>query len=561
MNDSLILPPALALIGAGVLVAFLRGWSRTAVLLAAPVLSLVLVWLVPHGARAVLPWLDMELVIVSGTRLGRLFGTVFSVMAFLGGLFALNQRRTLELSAAYIYAGSAIGVTFSGDLITLFVFWEVMAIASTLVIWSNGAPARRAGMRYGLMHLLGGAILMAGIAGHVAATGSTAFGPMGLSSTAEWLILTGFLINAAAWPVAAWMPDAYPQSSWSGMVFLAAYTTKTAVFVLIVGFAGAEVLIWVGMVMVFYGIIYAILENDMRRILAYSSANQVGFMIVGVGLGTQMALNGAAALAVAHVLFKSLLVMAAGSVLLMTGKSKCSELGGLFRTMPLTTICGIIGALAISAFPLTSGFVSKSMITEAAADLHAGWIWFLLTAASAGVFLHAGIKFPWFVFFQKDSGLRPADPPASMRAAMVLGAGLCIGLGVFPGAFYRLLPYDTAYVPYTPAHVVTQLELLLFSGLAFFLMLSWLKRTPTITLDTDWLWRRPGARLLRVVVRGAEAAARQLRAAGVPWTMAVQQRLKRNLGKSGLLGRGRPTGTMAFWTVLMLAAFLMLGTL
>lgn len=561
MSASVILPPALALIGAGALVPFLQGRGRAALLLGAPFLSLLLVWMVPLGGRAVLPYLDMELVIASGTPLGRLFGTVFSVMAFLGGLFALNQRRALELSAAYIYAGSAIGVTFSGDLLTLFVFWEAMAIASTLVIWSNGKPARRAGMRYALMHLLGGAILMAGIAGHVAATGSTAFGAMGLSSWAERLILIGFLVNAAAWPVSAWMPDAYPQSSWSGMVFLSAYTTKTAVFVLIMGFPGAEVLIWVGMVMVFYGIIYAILENDMRRILAYSSANQVGFMIVGVGLGTPLALNGAAGLAVAHVLFKSLLVMAAGSVLLMTGKSRCSELGGLFRTMPLTTACGIVGALAISAFPLTSGFVTKSMITDSAADLHAAPIWLLLTAASAGVFLHAGIKFPWFVFFQKDSGLRPADPPRSMRAAMVLGAGLCIGIGVFPAAFYRLLPFEAAYAPYTAAHVVTQLELLLFSGLAFFLMLGWLKRTPTITLDADWLWRRPGAWLGRAMVRGAAGAGRLVRGAGGAGAVAVQQRLRRNLGKSGLLGRGRPTGTMAFWTVLMLAAFLMLGTL
>lgn len=561
MSASVILPPAVALIGAGVLVPLVHGRLRAALLLAAPFLSLGLVWMVPLGGRAVLPYLDMELVIASGTRLGRLFATVFSVMAFLGGLFALNQRRALELAAAYIYAGAAIGVTFSGDLISLFVFWEVMAIASTLVIWSNGAAARRAGMRYGLMHLLGGAILMAGIAGHVAATGSTTFGAMSLAAPASWLILIGFLINAAAWPLSAWMPDAYPQSSWSGMVFLSAYTTKTAVFVLITGFAGAEVLIWVGMVMVFYGIIYAILENDMRRILAYSSANQVGFMIVGVGLGTPLALNGAAGLAVAHVLFKSLLVMAAGSVLLMTNRSKCSELGGLFRTMPLTTACGIVGALAISAFPLTSGFVTKSMITDSAAAQHAGWIWLLLTAASAGVFLHAGIKFPWFVFFQKDSGLRPADPPANMRAAMVLGAGLCIAIGVFPAAFYRLLPHEIAYAPYTAAHVVTQLELLLFSGLAFFLMLGWLKRTPTITLDADWLWRRPGAWLLRATVRGAAGAGRLLRGAGGAAAMALQDRLRRNLGKSGLLGRGRPTGTMAFWTVLMLAAFLMLGTL
>ena len=227
--------------------------------------------------------------------------------------------------------------------------------------------------------------------------------------------------------------------------------------------------------MVFYGIVYAILENDMRRILAYSIVNQVGFMVTGIGIGTEMALNGAAAHAFAHIIYKALLLMSAGSVLYMTGKRKCTDLGGLFRTMPITTACGIVGALSISAFPLTSGFVSKSMISEAAGIAHLEVVWYLLAAASAGVFLHAGMKFPWFVFFQKDSGLRPPDPPWNMRAAMLLFAALCIGLGVAPGPLYAMLPFKVDFVPYTGSHVVFQLQLLLFSGLAFFLMLGWLQ--------------------------------------------------------------------------------------
>ena len=271
---------------------------------------------------------------------------------------------------------------------------------------------------------------------------------------------------------------------------------------LIRGFPGTELLIWVGLFMVFYGIVYALLENDMRRILAYSIVNQVGFMIAGIGIGTEMALNGAAAHAFTHIIYKALLLMSAGSVLLMTNRRKCSELGGLFHTMPLTTVCGTIGALAISSFPLTSGFVSKSMVSQAAADGHLLTVWLLLTAASAGVFLHAGIKFPWFVFFQKDSGLRPAEPPASMRWAMLVFAFLCIALGVWVEPLYALLPYAVKYEPYTWAHVLTQLQLLLFSGLAFFVMLPYLKRTLTITLDTDWLWRR----LLPAVVARTEGA-------------------------------------------------------
>jgi multicomponent Na+:H+ antiporter subunit D len=288
------------------------------------------------------------------------------------------------------------------------------------------------------------------------------------------------------------LADAYPEASFSGTVFLSAFTTKTAVYVLLRGFPGTELLVYIGLFMVFYGIIYALLENDMRRILAYSIINQVGFMVVGIGIGTEMALNGAAAHAFTHIIYKALLLMSAGSVLYMTGKRKCTDLGGLIQSMPVTAVCGITGALAISSFPLTSGFVSKSMVTQASVDEHLLWVWLLLQAASAGVFLHAGIKFPWFVFFQKDSGLRPDDPPVNMQIGMILFAVICILLGVFPNLLYSMLPYEVNYVPYTAAHTLTQLQLLLFAGLAFFVMLPLMKRTLTISLDFDWFYRRFG---------------------------------------------------------------------
>ncbi|MDA0224687.1 MAG: Na(+)/H(+) antiporter subunit D, partial [Proteobacteria bacterium] len=407
-----LLHPGLVIIVAGLALALLRGRARAALALVAPLAALWLVLLMPEGVSWGGQWLGLDVAPLAMDRLSRVFATVFCIMVFGGALFALGQPSRLELPAAFVYAGSAVGAALAGDLITLFVFWELMAIASTLVLWSAGTTgAWQASRRYLGVHLLGGVLLLAGIAGHVAATGSTAFVRFDLSSTAQWLILAGFLINAGAPPLSAWLPDAYPEASWSGTVFLSAFTTKTAVYVLLRGFPGTEVLIWVGLFMVFYGIVYALLENDMRRILAYSIINQVGFMIVGIGIGTEMALNGAAAHAFTHILYKALLLMSAGSVLYATNRRKCTDLGGLFRTMPLTAICGTIGALAISSFPLTSGFISKSMIAQAASDQHLLWIWLGLAAASAGVFLHAGIKFPWFVFFQKDSGLRPPEPP------------------------------------------------------------------------------------------------------------------------------------------------------
>jgi multicomponent Na+:H+ antiporter subunit D len=535
-----------------------RGPLRGAIALAAPASAVALVLIAPEGTIWSVGWLGMDLAPYAVDRLSRLFALIFAIMAFGGALFALNQPSRLELAAGLLYAGAAIGAALAGDLVTLFVFWELMALGSTLVIWCSGSRAAyRASLRYLAVHLFGGVLLMAGIAGHVADTGSVVFGRLALDAPAHWLILAGFLVNAGAPPLSAWLPDAYPEASWSGMVFLSAFTTKTAVYVLLRGFPGTELLVWVGLFMVFYGIVYALLENDMRRILAYSIVNQVGFMVAGVGIGTEMALNGAAAHAFTHILYKALLLMSAGSVLLMTGKRKCTDLGGLFRTMPFTTACGIVGALAISSFPLTSGFVSKSMVTQAAADQHLLVVWLLLAAASAGVFLHAGIKFPWFVFFQKDSGLRPPEPPWNMRLAMGLFAFLCIGLGLLYEPLYALLPYPAEYVPYTAWHVVAQLQLLLFSGLAFFVMLGWLRRTLTITLDVDWGYRILFPRLARTageVLGGTIAAAETLAA---PAWARFERGVRDLYGPFGLFARTWASGSMGLGVMLMLLAFLL----
>ena len=551
--------PALVLILGALALAFLRGTLRSIAVVALPILALALIWQIPDGAVWQLRFLDYTLTPLQGDKLSRLFATIFALMAAVGGLFALAQKSRVEVPAAFVYAGSAIGVTLAGDLITVFAFWELMAIGSTLVLWSNATQdSYRAARRYLMIHLLGGVVLFAGVAGHVVQTGDVAFTAMQLDSPAHWLILIGFLINAGAPPLSAWLPDAYPEASWSGTVFLSAFTTKTAVYALIRGFPGTELLIWVGLFMVFYGIIYALLENDIRRILAYSIVNQVGFMIAGIGIGTEMALNGAAAHAFAHIIYKALLLMSAGSVILMTGKRKCSELGGLFHTMPLTTVCGTIGALAISAFPLTSGFISKSMVSQASIDGNLMWVWLLLTAASAGVFLHAGIKFPWFVFFQKDSGLRPAEPPMTMRWAMVVFSFLCIALGIWPEPLYALLPYAVNYVPYTGAHVVTQLQLLLFSGLAFFIMLPYLKRTLTITLDTDWAWRRLLPALMANVGLPLVGAWNLLMRSTLRWGSKALELVVQEYRPDGRFARTWSTRSMALWVLVLLLGYLVL---
>ena len=554
-------PPGLVLLLGAFLLPLVGRNVRYILILGLPLVTLGLIWNLPDGSFAILSMFDYQLVFMRSDPLSRLFATVFSIMTFAGGLYALNQKKIMELVAVFAYAGSAIGAVFAGDLISLFIFWEIMAVASTMVLLSVGSKVcNRVSMRYFQVHMFGGSLLLVGILAYILDSGSTAFTAMQPNTFGSILILAGFLVNVAAPPLSAWLSDAYSEASFSGTVFLSAFTTKTAVYVLLRGFPGTEILIFIGLFMIFYGIIYALLENDMRRILAYSIVNQVGFMVTGIGIGTEMALNGVAAHAFAHIIYKALLLMAAGSVLYMTGKRKCTDLGGLFQSMPLTTLCGIVGALSISSFPLTSGFISKSMIGQSAADANLVIVWFLLLAASAGVFLHAGIKFPWFVFFQKDSGLRPPDPPWNMRLAMIFFSGLCIGIGIWPEHLYSMLPYPVTYQPYTVTHVVNMLQLLLFSGFAFFLMLPLMRRTLTITLDFDWFYRRAFPVALHSmfsVIWKTDEAIRQ----------AFLLRLNRSLtflsrhyeGPSRMLSRTYPAGSMVMWVAVILATYLLLS--
>jgi multicomponent Na+:H+ antiporter subunit D len=558
MIDTL-LPPALILLAGAALVGPTRGWLRDAVLLSAPLLTLWAIWQIPDGVVTTTQFLGYEIEPVEGSPLRRLFATIFAVMALVGGLFALRQARWYELAAAHAYAAGAIGVCFAGDLITLFLFWELMAIFSTVVVWCGDSPAARtAGIRYAIMHLLGGVILKVGIEGIIVHTGSVDIQPMLAVNFDTWMILIGILINTAAPPVSAWLADAYPASSPTGSVFLSAFTTKSAVLALILLFPGEGVLIWIGLYMVFYGIIYALLENDARRILAYSVINQVGFMVCAIGIGTEMALNGAAAHAFAHIIYKALLFMSAGVVIYRMGMTRCSDLGGLFRTMPLTTICGIIGALAISSFPLTSGYTTKTLISVAAEQQGLAIVYFLLAAASAGVFLHAGIKFPWFVFFQKDSGMRPKDAPWNMALAMVIFAAACILIGIRPEPLWALLPYPVTYEPYTAGKVLFYLQLLLFSGLAFFLLLPWMQRTLTISLDTDWFWRVLAKRIVRLLSRAATLIGERLGQPMRERTRRGQLWLGQQLGSSGTLGRTWQIGTTALWISVLLSLYVLL---
>jgi len=478
-------------------------------LLLVPILAYGVVLTMARGEFAHVRFLQWTLTFGRADALSLVFAHIMSLMCIIGTLFGLHVEEDGQHIAAWIYVAGSLGAIFAGDLLTLFLFWEVMAFSSVFLIWYRRKPeSTAAGFRYLLVHVTGGLALFAGIVLHVKATGSTAFTAFEIHHLppAAWLILGGFLLNAAVPPLHAWLPDAYPAGTFNGAVFLSAFTTKTAVYALCRGFAGMELLVVLGVIMSLYGVVYAIIENDVRRLFAYHIVSQVGYMVAGVGIGTQLAVNGACAHAFAHILYKGLLFMGGGAVLHMTGETRMSELGGLYKKMPWAFLFTLIGGLSISAFPFFSGFVSKSMIVQAGFDQHLLWAGFLLNLAAIGTFYCNGLKVPYFVWFGKNhcqpaTFERAKDPPWNMLAAMGVTAFLCVFIGCYTPYLYHLLPYPEAaqaFHPYTSYHVSETLQILLFTALGFFVLVKLKKIEPHrgINLDLDWFYRMGGRAFL-----------------------------------------------------------------
>jgi multicomponent Na+:H+ antiporter subunit D len=494
------LPPVLIMWLGLVLLPFLPREIRPQAFILFPLAALIMILTTPVGTEKSLHLLNYEFVILKVTQLSRAFGIIFALIAFLGGIYSMHMKETGQQVSALIYSGGALGVTFCGDFFTLFIFWELMAVGSTYLIWARRTTASdRAGMRYLLMHLFGGSLLLIGIIIQVHSSGSlllTSFVPG--ESLAAWFILAGVALNAAVFPLHAWLPDSYPKATVTGAVFLSAFTTKTAVYVLASLFPGWPILLVLGVVMTLYGVTFAFLANDIREILAYHIMSQVGYMVAGVGIGTELAINGTTAHAFSHILYKALLFMGAGAVLYSAGTSKLHELGALASRMKWVMIFYMVAALSISGAPLFNGFISKAIIVEAAGQSHLYVAKMLLILASVGTFLSVGIKLPYYTWFhtpKKEHTLKPI--PKGMMVAMAITSFLCIFYGIFPGFLYMELPYDMVYNPFTIPHLVEVMQILIMTFIAFWIIREKLTPKNKISLDVDWFYRKatPGVRL------------------------------------------------------------------
>lgn len=555
------LSPGLILILGAALVPLFRGHVRSAYMLLLPLLAFALTLTLPYGNHGELELFGLTLTTVRVDGFSLIFSYVFIIAAFLGIVYALHLDDTLQQIAALIYTGSAIAAVFAGDLVTLFVFWEGTTVGSVILVFAaRNERSYRAGMRYLIVQIGSGAILLAGAALHYIDTGSITFDYIGIETLGGVLIFIAFGIKCAFPLLHNWLQDSYPEATVTGAVFLSAFTTKLAVYALARGYPGTEILVPIGAAMTAFPIFYAVIENDLRRVLAYSLNNQLGFMVVGIGIGTELSLSGTAAHAFCHVIYKGLLFMSMGAVLFRTGTIKGSELGGLYKTMPWTTVFCIVGAASISAFPLFSGFVSKALIITAAMKEGYFVTWLVLLFASAGVFHHSGIKIPYFAFFAHDSGMRPPEAPNNMLIAMGLSAFLCIGIGVYPAALYYILPFDVGYIAYTSEHVVTQLQLLMFSALAFAVLMRTGVYPPELrstNLDFDWFYRRLLRNIVEAMIAFSERIRVQLASIGYRQFSRFLRSVYRHHGPTGVLARSWPTGSMAFWATFLLAAYLL----
>jgi len=556
------IPAFLPLFLAAAVALFTRGYIRGGILLGLIVLSGIHLTMIPENVQVSLRFLGYDLMPYRVDKLSLIFGYAFHIAAFIGVIFSLHVKDTMQQVAAPLYAGSALGAVFAGDLLTLFVFWELLAISSVFLIWARRTErAYQAGIRYLLIQVLSGLILMAGLLAYGYDTGSLAFDYIGLNGIAGWLIFLAFGIKACFPLLHNWLTDAYPEATPTGTVFLSAFTTKVAVYALARSFPGTELLVFIGAAMTCFPIFFAVIENDLRRVLAYSLINQVGFMICGIGIGTALALNGAVSHAFNDIIFKGLLFMTMGAVLHMTGRINGSDLGGLYKSMPKTAVLCIVGAASISAFPLFSGFVSKSMVMTAAVEEGYGWVWLMLLFASAGVFHHAGIKIPYFAFFAHDSGIRTSEPPTNMLIAMTIAAVLCLAIGIYPNALYSLLPFDATYHPYDVTHVLTQTQLLFFSALAF----VWLNlrglyppELHSVNLDAEWLYRRLFPKIIGRGFAWMWRTDRQLRQALVGRIVRLTEHLARLHYPGAKASRLRPTGNMVMWVAVLLTVYMWL---
>ena len=483
------IPPAFFFIFGALLIPLFKARLKSLYLLSVSVIAFIDLFLMEPGTYWVYPFLNNDLVFLKVDRLSLVVGYIFILIGFLAILYSLHVKEDGQHAASFLYIGSSLGVIFAGDYFSLFIFWEIMAVSGVLLVWyQREKEALDAGFRYLLMHFFGGGFLLVGILIHTYSKGSMLVGPLE-NSWASLFILIGFGLNTAFIPLHTWLPDSYTEGTVTGSVFLSVYTTKTGVYVLARCFSGMELVAYMGGVMALYGVIFALLQNDTRKLLSYHIVSQVGYMVAGVGIGIPLGVNGGIAHLFNHILYKSLLFMCMGSVIYMTGRRKLTELGGLAKQMPITCLTCLVASLSISGAPGFNGFVSKGMVLSSAVEANKPILELLLSLASVGTFL-SFTKLCYYTFFTKNETIETKEVPWNMQLAMGVTALLCIFYGVYPQSLFNLLPFPEVSVhPYSASHVIGTIQLFLWAGVVWIMARGAFSPHEGLVLDFDYFYR------------------------------------------------------------------------
>ena len=493
------LQPGLIMIMTGIIIAFMPDrfeYARKILMIASPVLVFALL-------------LDSEY-ISSQDRLQFIFAVAFAGAAVVCAIYNLGTKNRYEKASEAVYAGSAVCLLFVENWLTMVVFWELMAVASWLVVISSRTKkADKAGFRYLLVHFMGGNLLLTGIIIKMVSGSYQLELLTGQNDIAFWLILIGVAVNTAIPPFNGWLPDSYPESTSAGTVYLGTYTTKVGIFYIIKLFAGTEILVYFGVIMAIFGAVMALLENDIKRLFSYHIISQLGYMVAAASIGSQMGIDGASAHAFCNILYKGTLLMCVGAVVDATGKRKITQLSGIGKRMPVTSAAFMISSLAIAGFPPFNGFVGKALVMNAVTESGLYWAEFALMIASVGTFFSITLKVNYFVFWGSFSEMECSQTKTqkisiNKKIAMITGAFSCVVTGVFPNIIFSLTPFSINAHPYTLDHMTQYIQLFAAAGIVFLMYISHLKPKEKITLDTDWFYRKPLALIINKISFGIE---------------------------------------------------------
>lgn len=489
-------PPFLAYLLGALLLPLIPARLRHEWMLLVTIIGLASITLLEPGYNgwdiSLLPGISLSLLAVEGLSI--VVGYAFAGVAVLVVIYAFGRGGLWFQAATLLQIGSGIGIVFAGDFITLFLFWELLALTSLLLIWHGGADAEAPGYRYLMLHILGGAVLLGAIAMQFAETGSLSISPA-VPGIVSLLFLIGIGLNAGIIPFHVWIPDSYPRASIVGSVVLCIFTTKAAVYLLARVLSGSEAVMYMGAIMVVYGIVFALLQDDMRSLLSYHIISQVGYMVAAIGIGTTLALNGGIAHLFNNIVYKTLLFMVVGAIIYQTGRHRLSELGGLRHSMPLTFAASLIASAAIAGFPGLSGYVSKELIVAAAAESGYFTLETLLLIGSIGTFL-SFIKLNYYAFIKEKIDLIARDPPVPMQIAMLMTASACLIYGVYPRILFSILPYPVTHDIFGITHIVEMIIIFAAVLLNLWVVRSMIKKPTYHPPDMMALYRAGGRGIL-----------------------------------------------------------------